>query len=271
MKTKRHPFLDRPILFGTVGIALTFLLSVALNFVFSAVLSLLPIEDSTVQANLSGILSYLCAGSLLLWVLRRRLDAEHYFFLHRGCFAEAIKLLWPLVLVCAINIVPHLMDGDSLVLTGSALASTIVMELLVGFMEEVTFRGAVVSNAMRVWHYNPRKIVYSVLLSGVPFGLAHLINFPNGLAVTLLQVCYAAAFGFLFAAVYLRTGNLFACVLVHGLIDVTDALFPSPNEVTLFDCVLLLGISVLSAAWAAYCVRPSRWKDIDKSFDTIGC
>lgn len=36
---------------------------------------------------------------------------------------------------------------------------------------------------------------------------------------TIFQVCYAFSLGILFGAVLIRTGNLWSCIICHGLID----------------------------------------------------
>lgn len=48
---------------------------------------------------------------------------------------------------------------------------------------------------------------YSNLMAGANFG------------ITSLQVFYAFGIGMIFAAVLIRTGNLWPCIIVHGLID----------------------------------------------------
>lgn len=57
--------------------------------------------------------------------------------------------------------------------------------------------------------------------SAAIFGLIHAANILAGADVgtTIFQVCYAFALGILFAAVLIRTGNLWTCILCHGAVD----------------------------------------------------
>lgn len=95
------------------------------------------------------------------------------------------------------------------------LASYLALAALVGFVEETFFRGLILRAlvARGTWR--------AAIVSSVLFALAHGANLLVGAdpAATLLQVGYAAAIGFAFAAVALRTGAIWPLVIIHGLID----------------------------------------------------
>ena len=90
-----------------------------------------------------------------------------------------------------------------------------IFALLVGFVEETYFRGMIL-RALLVKGPWLAVIVSSVLFGGLH--LLHLIEGQNLLA-TLSQAGWATAFGFLFAAVALRTQSIVPLIVIHGLTD----------------------------------------------------
>ena len=90
-----------------------------------------------------------------------------------------------------------------------------VLACLIGFVEEVAFRGLILRA------FSSRGAWRAATISALLFGLMHLQNLAFGadLVPTLLQVFYATAMGFGFAAVTLRTGSLWPLIVVHALID----------------------------------------------------
>ncbi|AZI44230.1 CPBP family intramembrane metalloprotease [Deinococcus psychrotolerans] len=102
------------------------------------------------------------------------------------------------------------------VLTSQLLISA----LLIGFAEEAFFRGLMLS-ALKTRGFWTAAVVSSVL-----FGLSHTLNLLSGKsgAEILIQVSYALAIGFCFAATVLRTGLIWPLVLIHALIDFTSFL-----------------------------------------------
>jgi len=93
--------------------------------------------------------------------------------------------------------------------------SFLVLACVIGFVEEVFFRGLILQALAS------RGLWRASTLSSIVFGLMHLLNFLFGadFLATLLQVGYATAMGFGFAAVTLRTGALWPLILIHTLID----------------------------------------------------
>lgn len=91
----------------------------------------------------------------------------------------------------------------------------LVLAGLIGFVEETAFRGLILRAlvARGAWR--------AAIASAALFGLLHGLNALLGAdpAATLLQMGYATAMGFAFAAVALRTGVIWPLVIIHGLVD----------------------------------------------------
>ncbi|MBT8401980.1 MAG: CPBP family intramembrane metalloprotease, partial [Rhodothermia bacterium] len=68
--------------------------------------------------------------------------------------------------------------------------------------------------------------------------------FRQGLSMTTVVLYLAQVFvvGLLFAAVYVRTGNLFVAVGLHGLINVPGGLFTSGIDSSFVMLVLTCGV-----------------------------
>lgn len=66
-----------------------------------------------------------------------------------------------------------------------------------------------------------RGVLAAIILSSVIFGAAHIPNVLSGvpLSSALIQALQATLLGVLFAAIYLRSGNLWICIIIHALVD----------------------------------------------------
>ena len=117
-----------------------------------------------------------------------------------------------------ISYVPNLIDGSFSI---KPLTLTILfVSLTAGIKEEVVFRGVIISTLMRQWK-DRNLFRQAALVSGIVFGLIHAANIFAGAdpLQTLFQVIGSVGVGFIFAAVYLRTGSILPCMFYHALHD----------------------------------------------------
>ncbi|MBP5262273.1 MAG: CPBP family intramembrane metalloprotease [Clostridiales bacterium] len=103
--------------------------------------------------------------------------------------------------------------------TGSVLIA-FLRAFAPGFGEEIAYRALGVANYMRTIK-SEKGITVIFWLSSAVFGLVHAANILAGANVfsTVIQVVYATGVGMLFCAVYLRTGNIWPCVIAHLSVD----------------------------------------------------
>jgi len=96
------------------------------------------------------------------------------------------------------------------------LFSLIGVMLLLGFVEEGIFRGIFFYGLST--KFTP---LFTVILTGVVFGLFHFVNLFQGAAfsATLFQVIHAGAMGFLYASLRLRLGAIWPLMLMHAFWD----------------------------------------------------
>jgi membrane protease YdiL (CAAX protease family) len=97
----------------------------------------------------------------------------------------------------------------------SSLASFALLALLVGMVEELFFRGIILRAVL------PAGRGWAVFMSVALFSVTHLLNVLGGRdpLATLVQIGYAAALGYLYAALWLRARSLWPLMLVHALND----------------------------------------------------
>ena len=88
-----------------------------------------------------------------------------------------------------------------------------VLALLSGFVEETLFRGLML-RALR-----PTGVWRASIITALLFGAMHILNVlsVSSLAPALLQVGYASAIGFCYAALVIRTGTIWPLILAHFL------------------------------------------------------
>lgn len=217
---RNHKILDHPIL----GYILLFLFAetlIVIGMYFDKFLAgYIPgygTEGEAFGRTYIGASGIGCAIGAFLAVLLFTLWFRPQF---KGCFSKTgigIGLLFTLpvlIISFAGSIISIYQFG-----LGSVLIA-FLKALSPGVGEEVATRGLGIANFMRIVRSEKEiKVVFWV--SAVFFGLIHA---PNALAganviVSILQAAGAIGIGMLFAAIYLRTGNLWPTIIAHTAID----------------------------------------------------
>jgi membrane protease YdiL (CAAX protease family) len=129
------------------------------------------------------------------------------------------------------------------------LLEVFVITLMVGFVEEVIFRGLML-NALKV-----RGLWKAAIITVLLFGLTHALNGLAGksLVEDVAQICYAVAIGFAFAGLVLKKGILWPLVLAHFLINFVNFLqkprftYPAP-----WNLLIPLSITVVFTAYGVF-------------------
>jgi membrane protease YdiL (CAAX protease family) len=158
-------------------------------------------------------------------------------------------LLWFLVpfLPMFINFIPGL-ELTSL----NHVIVILVVTLMVGFVEEVIFRGLMLRalESRGAW----RAIIVTSLL----FGLTHALNVLTGksLAQDAAQIFYAVAIGFAYAALVWRKGTIWPLVIAHFAIDFVNMLQkPGFTYSPFWTLAITLGIAIVFTGYGIFVMR----------------
>ena len=111
----------------------------------------------------------------------------------------------------------NLWGGFGIAYDGMGQVFAVVSMILVGYVEEVIFRGFLFKALI-----SKNGIKPAIIISSVTFGLGHIINLLSGQASleTVIQIFFAIAWGFIFTFVFYKCGSLIPCIIAHSLIDV---------------------------------------------------
>ena len=107
-------------------------------------------------------------------------------------------------------------DGCRLQYEGAALWYALGSMALVGFVEEMLFRGFLFRALLK-----KRGPKVAVIVSAVTFGIGHIVNVLAGMEIAknLLMIVFAVAWGFVFTMVYYKCGSLLPCIIAHAAVD----------------------------------------------------
>ena len=233
---------------------------------------IIPSLGTNLSSSISSIISAIIFLLIYKWYMRDKLQN----LISTKNFKFALLLLIPTFIFIIANLVSNYLNGNF-----AFDVIVIILGLAPGISEEVVFRGFIISNLMRIRKNKNLSIYWIVCLSAIPFGLVHLVNIAVGANVsyTIVQTFFAICLGFLFAGVYLRTGNLIVPIIIHSLIDMSglcSSEFLSSDVTGLvsqapvaYDFIFLFVMSIIMLGLGLYYVRKEKWADIDKEWDDI--
>ena len=214
-KTRQHKFVEKfpvvaAILMAIFWMLLFEIIEVIINFGIHMVISGYDVATGPVG---------LFAGAAITLVLYKWWFGPEFEGMLKGDLPLGFLLGLIELGYVLISYVPNLIDGSFSI---KPLTLTILfVSLTAGIKEEVVFRGVIISTLMRQWK-DRNLFRQAALVSGIVFGLIHAANIFAGAdpLQTLFQVIGSVGVGFIFAAVYLRTGSILPCMFYHALHDI---------------------------------------------------
>jgi membrane protease YdiL (CAAX protease family) len=222
---------------------------------FVAWLLLLFIVVNVGLGSLSGLLPYPVLAICAIWLITKKRWWRVTGFTYPKGSGRSLLLFVPVF-------VPLLwwpflapLVGYGTLKVPSAVALYAVLMLLVGFVEEVYFRGLMLQplRSQGAWH--------AVIITSVLFGVAHSLKalYGQSIVYTMLQVGYAIGLGLAFAALVLVTRLIWPLILAHGLINFTATLNSAAGvtstTVRAADYWLAAGLLLFGAAYAVFLLR----------------
>ncbi len=93
--------------------------------------------------------------------------------------------------------------------------------LSAGITEELLFRGFLMTPMLK-GNVDRKRIITAIIISSVAFGLVHSTNIFMGadVGMTIKQLFTSALLGVCFGAMYIATGSLLPCIIIHIVHDI---------------------------------------------------
>ena len=202
--------------------------------------------------NSASAMFALTASLFLFFWLKKHDKLEWFGLCKPTASAKAFLFYIPLIVITSKNF----WGGAAMHYDAVGTVCFIIKMLCVGFLEELIFRGFLFKAMSR------DSIKWAVIVSGVTFGLGHIINLINGsgmgLAENLVQIFFAVLIGFLYVIIFWRGGSLWPCVISHGVFNSLSA-FSAEGE----GMIQLVILCVLTVAYAVVLLKllPKREKN----------
>ena len=146
----------------------------------------------------------------------------------------------------------NLWGGFAPAYSGAALVFAVLSMLLVGYVEEMLFRGFLFKALAA-----ENNIRVAIIVSAITFGIGHIVNLLTGQAnlETVIQVFFAVAWGFICTMLFYKSKSLIPCIFAHGLVDVFSKF--SANNVA--SAWIYMGATIVIAI--VYCIYLARVTD----------
>lgn len=196
---------------------------------------------------------------MLFYFIKKNKLIKKYGLCKAEVPSSAVLYYIPLLLLITVN----LWHGISFNLSATETVLYILTMLLVGFLEEVIFRG-LLFEAMK-----KDSLKAAVIVSSLTFGMGHIINLLNGsgaeLLPNILQIIYASAAGFMLVMLYLRTKSLVVPIAFHGIFNALSV-FSDESAINLreriISCIFLVSVSVF---YGLYLLKGLKKKQNDNT------
>ena len=161
-------------------------------------------------------------------------------------------------------------SGSDGVRSAGGIIIYILTMFFVGMNEEVIMRGIVLNLFADRFSNTRRGVLAAIILSSVIFGAAHIPNVLSGvpLSSALIQALQATLLGILFAAIYLRSGNLWICIIIHALVDfgglMASGIFGNGDMTDMIGSLSVLNLVVTVPLFLVPCIVLLRRSKLDE-------
>ena len=249
--------------------SVTALFLVLMNLVGGVVAHLTSIADSyTLQLIAEIGVAIYAIGMLFLMGYQQSLKKTGVGFL-RGFYIGGFMVGY-CVYVSVAQLFLQSVSGSDGVRSAGGIIIYILTMFLVGMNEEVIMRGIVLNLFADRFSNTRRGVLAAIILSSVIFGAAHIPNVLSGvpLSSALIQALQATLLGVLFAAIYLRSGNLWICIIIHALVDfgglMASGIFGNGDMTDMIGSLSVLNLAVTVPLFLIPCIVLLRRSKLDE-------
>ncbi len=212
----------------------------------AAYVVLASVADSL--SNTIGITKAVTAPLLLvmslviyIWLAKSKLTKEYGIVGIQGKLSGMLFFI-PL----AILITANLWNGVTLNMPIPDTVLYVISMVLVGFVEEIIFRGFLFKAICE------SGVKQAFIISSATFGIGHIVNLLNGaeLLPTILQIISAIAIGFLFTLIFYKSKSLWPCIITHSIFNALSAFAVEPNNTgRILSCAAICLIAILYSVY----------------------
>lgn len=144
-------------------------------------------------------------------------------------------------------------------LTFQRFAIIVLLMIGTGFVEEVLFRGLLFNAIL-----SKSGVKRAVIVSGITFGLGHIVNLLNGYSSIeqIAQIVLAIAIGIVLALLVAITNNLWPGILFHILFNISGSVSVQESRSEMLLLVAILAISLSYALYLSNVLNLKRSKEI---------
>lgn len=188
--------------------------------------------------------SYVVFAIILIIFLKKK-NRLSYYGLNSLKKLNVKNLLYfiPMIIIVSVNLWTGININDSLL---QIILITICM-ICVGIFEELIFRSFLMKAIMN------KNEIFGVILSGVLFGVLHLLNIFTSADIlpTIIQVFYATAFGLMCSIFFYKTNNIIPCIICHSLSNTFDIFLPIDLSIEMqyLGCISIIATSSFYAIY----------------------
>lgn len=235
---------EHPVIYSLVwGVIMTLVVSVA-----SAIATIQEFGDMGIRN--AQACAYLVMV-IITTVYMKRKDPSLLSFGFRKLQAGPSRAVLFYIPLLIIAVAQPLMNGINTKLGAPEVISIIIMTLLVGYAEEVIFRGIIWNNL------KSKGPVFYIVFSSVIFGILHMANAfgGNSLISTLLQVANALLLGCVLALLIEAGRNLIPLIAFHFLYD---ALAMVSNDNLEHEVLVVAILNILYLIYGIYLLMVFR-------------
>lgn len=228
-------------------------------------------SDKTLDELLYGIISrgfasFICILMILYCSLGK------LFLISGNDKLKSFILLIPCWLV-VINNFPFIsvINGTAAMNSEYYLALLFALQcFLVGFFEEVAFRGCVFMLVLQGKNKSRKDVFWAIMTSSAIFALIHLANLLSGASVlpVIQQVGYSFLIGAMCALALIVTKNIWSSILMHAVFNFAGGLIPTLGVGEIWNTPTVVITAVLAVLVTIYSVILFLKIDIS-SIDTL--
>ncbi len=186
----------------------------ALLFIFLYCVTTIPIRGTLGDESIWMLISTITITVMTTAFITKYKLEEKYGLSRIPVDVKRFLYFIPLIILGTVNF----WGGFELAYHGINLLYTSISMILIGYIEELLFRGFLFKAIEK-----RRGIKIAIVISSITFGIGHILNLVSQPGVdTLMQVIYAIALGFVFVYVFYKSKSLWPCIILHSVVNLTS-------------------------------------------------